>query len=99
MVNLILAMNSIAAVCAVLFVVFYLRTIVKAEEVGPTPMSWILFAVGSALIAASAVLEAVGMMVDRTFVVHMEKVYFMIGNVILFAVLFRTWRSIGVDNG
>lgn len=99
MTNLILFINSIAAVFAILFVAYYLRTIVKAEEVGPTPMSWIMFAVGSALIAASAVLEAVGTMVGRPFVVHLEKVYFMIGNIILFAVLFRTWRSIGVDNG
>lgn len=99
MTNLVLVVNSIAALFAVLFVAFYLRTIVKAEEVGPTPMSWILFAVGSALIAASAVVEAIGTVVGQPFVVHLEKVYFMLGNIILFAVLFRTWRGIGVDNG
>jgi hypothetical protein len=95
---LLLAANGAAALFAIAFVVFYLRTIVKAEEVGPTPMSWILFAVGSALIAASAVVEAVRTVVGQPFVVHLEKVYFMLGNVILFAVLFRTWREV-IKNG
>lgn len=98
MTSLVMAVNSIAALFAIAFVAYYLRTIVKAEEIGPTPMSWILFAVGSALIAASAVVEAVGTVVGQPFVVHLEKVYFMLGNVILFAVLFRTWRGV-VNNG
>lgn len=98
-VDLILILNAIAAILAVLFIALYLGIIVKAEEIGPAPMSWILFAVGSALIAASAVLEAAYTLVDMTLVFHLENVYFMFGNVILFAVLFRLWKSIGGTDG
>jgi hypothetical protein len=97
--DIILLVNTVTAVFAVAFITLYLRTIVKAEEIGPTPMSWILFAVGSALVAASAVLEAVQMVVDVSLVFHVGKVYFMLGNIIIFAVLFRTWRTVGVTNG
>lgn len=99
MVEPLLVLSGGAAVFAVLFILLYLRIILKAEEIGPAPMSWILFAVGSALIAASAVLEAVGLVTDIQLVFHTEKVYFMLGNIILSGVLFRIWRSIGVKHG
>lgn len=99
MVDPLLVLNGLAAVFAVLFILLYLRIIIKAEEIGPAPMSWILFAVGSALIAASAVLEAIRVAYEIQLVFHTEKVYFMLGNIVLFSVLFRIWRSIGGNNG
>ncbi len=96
--NTVLLLNGIAAVFAVMFIVLYLRIIIRAEEIGPAPISWILFAVGSALIVAYAVLEAVYGITDINLLFHVQKVYFMIGNMVLFGVLFRIWRSMGADN-
>lgn len=101
MASLLLVLHSIAAILAIMFIVYYLRIILVAEEIGPAPLSWILFAVGSALIAGSAVLEAIlaveGMELEIAF--HVQRVYFMLGNVVICYVLFRIWQGIGVTDG
>lgn len=97
-IDAVLVLNAGAAVFAILFIILYLRIIIKAEEIGPAPISWVLFAVGSALIAAYAVLQAVYGVTEQELWFNIQKVYFMIGNMILFGVLFRLWRSVGANN-
>lgn len=99
MVDIVFVANLGAALFAVAFMILYLRIILRAEEIGPAPMSWVLAAVGSALIGASAVLEAVLAIQQISLVFHVEKVYFMLGNAILMVVLFRLWRSVGGARG
>ncbi len=99
MFDLVMLLNVGAAVFAIMFILLYLRIIIKAEEVGPAPLSWILFAVGSALIVAYAVLQAAYTLMDMELLFHVQRVYFMLGNMIIFGVLFRIWRSVGGTDG
>ncbi len=94
----ILLLNAAAAIVAILFVLLYTRILVNARRIGPTPSSWILMAVGMALIAAYAVLELVQTQIQAPVVLHTERVYFMLGNVIVFVVLFRIWYSLGGES-
>ncbi|MDY6766141.1 MAG: hypothetical protein SVW77_02130 [Candidatus Nanohaloarchaea archaeon] len=95
----VLALQLGAAVFAVLFVAYYIRILSRAHEAGPEPVSWIAAAVGLALIASFAVLETVVSVYPGDVVVNIQKVYFMLGNLIVAGVLYRLWRSIGGRGG
>ncbi|MFB6265676.1 MAG: hypothetical protein ABEI07_01180 [Candidatus Nanohaloarchaea archaeon] len=92
-------MEAAAALFAVLFVVYYLRILARAREAGPEPVSWIAAAVGFALIAAYAVIEALMVIGSSEVFFQIQRVYFLLGNVIVFGVLYRIWRGTGDGNG
>lgn len=91
--------DTAAAVLAVLFVVYYIRILSKAQEAGPEPVSWIAAAVGISLIASFAVLETVLKFYPAEVVFNIQRVYFMLGNVIIAGVLYRMWRNMGGSSG
>ncbi|MDY6769411.1 MAG: hypothetical protein SVU88_00395 [Candidatus Nanohaloarchaea archaeon] len=95
----IFAVNLAAAAFAVLFIAYYIRILSRAREAGPEPVSWLVAAVGLSLIAAFAVLELVLMVRPTRVVFNIQRVYFMLGNIIIAAVLYRTWRNVGGSDG
>jgi len=99
MMSVVLALQICAAVFAVLFASYYIRILSRAHEAGPEPVSWIAVAVGVALIASFAVLETVIAVRPVAVVANIQKVYFMLGNLIIAGVLYRLWRSTGDSGG
>ncbi|MDY6776599.1 MAG: hypothetical protein SVQ76_00675 [Candidatus Nanohaloarchaea archaeon] len=96
---LLLVAESVSAVFAVLFIGYYMRILAKAQEIGPEPVSWIITAVGLALIASFGVLQAFLIVKPVEVLFHVQRVYFMLGNMILLAVFYRMWRRVGGKDG
>lgn len=99
MTSLLLVLDAVSALFAVLFMVYYIRILSRAQEAGPEPVSWIVAAVGLSLIAAFAVLETILTFRPADVVFNIQSVYFMMGNVIIAGVLYRLWRNIGGSDG
>lgn len=97
--SVVLLMDLASAVLAVLFVVYYIRIIARSQDVGEEPASWIAASVGFSLIASFAVLEAVLMVEPAEVVFNIQRVYFMLGNLVIFLVLYRIWRNVGGRSG
>lgn len=96
---LVLAAETVSAFFAVMFVVYYIRILSKAQEAGPEPTSWIISAVGVSLISSFGVLEFLLTLKPVDIVFNIQRVYFMLGNLILFAVFYRLWRNLGGKSG
>lgn len=96
---LLLGLETVTAVFAVLFIVYYARILYRAQEAGPEPVSWIIAAVGLSLIAAFAVLETVMTFRPGELVVNIQRVYFMTGNIIIASVLYMVWRTVSGKHG
>lgn len=88
-----------SAFFAVLFVGYYLRILYRAREAGPEPPTWILLAVGVSLIASYAVIETFLFFEPERVIFNIQRVYFMLGNVILFGIFYRLWRGLGDRRG
>ncbi len=95
----VLGMEAVAALLAVLFVVYYIRILARGRDAGPEPLSWIVAAVGVSLVASAAVLETVLAFRPAPVVFNIQRVYFMLGNMILAGVLYRVWRGMGGSGG
>lgn len=96
---LVLGIDALAAALAVLFVLYYIRILARAQEAGPEPMSWIVASVGLSLIASSVVLETFLSVRSVPVVFNIQRVYFMLGNIILTGVLYRAWYNMGDSSG
>ncbi|MDY6773893.1 MAG: hypothetical protein SVS85_01735 [Candidatus Nanohaloarchaea archaeon] len=96
---LVFGVEALSAVFATLFVAYYLRILAKAHEAGPEPTSWIVAAVGFSLIASYAVIEVLLFLYPARIVFGIQRVYFLLGNVVIFGVLYRIWRNIGGSSG
>ncbi|MDY6768925.1 MAG: hypothetical protein SVW02_02345 [Candidatus Nanohaloarchaea archaeon] len=95
----VLTIQAASAVFAVLFIAYYVRILARAQDAGPEPVSWIVAAVGLSLVASFAVLETILTVRPVDVVFNVQRVYFMLGNIIIAGVLYRIWRNVGGNDG